>query len=104
MSKKVLNTMTNKIGRNDLCPCGGGKKYKKCCISIVNLKPAQSWVDDDGTHVIASGERPSKSKIEQMTKEYQNKIRNSPMWNQMVSEYGVAKAEELLKEFKAEIQ
>jgi preprotein translocase subunit SecA len=20
-----------KIGRNDLCPCGSGKKYKKCC-------------------------------------------------------------------------
>lgn len=22
-----------KIGRNDLCPCGSGKKYKKCCIN-----------------------------------------------------------------------
>ena len=21
-----------KIGRNDLCPCGSGKKYKKCCM------------------------------------------------------------------------
>jgi hypothetical protein len=20
-----------KTGRNDLCPCGSGKKYKKCC-------------------------------------------------------------------------
>jgi len=20
-----------KIGRNDMCPCGSGKKYKKCC-------------------------------------------------------------------------
>ncbi|MGI6085850.1 MAG: SEC-C metal-binding domain-containing protein [Acetivibrionales bacterium] len=20
------------MGRNDLCPCGSGKKYKKCCI------------------------------------------------------------------------
>lgn len=20
------------IGRNDLCPCGSGKKYKKCCM------------------------------------------------------------------------
>lgn len=23
----------NKIGRNDPCPCGSGKKYKKCCIN-----------------------------------------------------------------------
>ena len=21
------------IGRNDPCPCGSGKKYKKCCLS-----------------------------------------------------------------------
>lgn len=20
-----------KVGRNDLCPCGSGKKFKKCC-------------------------------------------------------------------------
>lgn len=25
--------MGNKIGRNDPCPCGSGKKYKKCCIN-----------------------------------------------------------------------
>jgi len=23
---------TKKIGRNDLCPCGSGKKFKKCCL------------------------------------------------------------------------
>ena len=23
---------TPKIGRNDLCPCGSQKKYKKCCL------------------------------------------------------------------------
>jgi len=24
-----------KIGRNDPCPCGSGKKYKKCCGATV---------------------------------------------------------------------
>ena len=28
-NKTIVNN--NKIGRNDLCPCGSGKKYKKCC-------------------------------------------------------------------------
>ncbi len=23
--------MTKKQGRNEVCPCGSGKKYKKCC-------------------------------------------------------------------------
>jgi len=27
-----FHTEKRKIGRNDLCPCGSGKKYKKCCL------------------------------------------------------------------------
>ena len=29
---KGLNKKSTKVGRNDPCPCGSGKKYKKCCI------------------------------------------------------------------------
>ena len=31
--QKRSNTVVNesKVGRNDPCPCGSGKKYKKCC-------------------------------------------------------------------------
>jgi len=25
-----------KIGRNDPCPCGSGKKYKKCCLNLLD--------------------------------------------------------------------
>lgn len=25
-------TPRNKIGRNQKCPCGSGKKFKKCCL------------------------------------------------------------------------
>lgn len=28
-----------KIGRNDPCPCGSGKKYKRCCLNAKNPKP-----------------------------------------------------------------
>lgn len=24
--------MDEKLGRNDLCPCGSGKRFKKCCL------------------------------------------------------------------------
>ena len=32
-NKKASGTIRRekKIGRNDPCPCGSGKKYKKCC-------------------------------------------------------------------------
>ena len=29
--KPVRKTSAQKVGRNDPCPCGSGKKYKKCC-------------------------------------------------------------------------
>lgn len=33
LDQKKANTVVNgpKIGRNDPCPCGSGKKYKNCC-------------------------------------------------------------------------
>ncbi len=33
-----------KIGRNEPCPCGSGKKYKKCCLAKAQEKPAElNW-------------------------------------------------------------
>ena len=29
--KQISAKDIKKIGRNDPCPCGSGKKYKKCC-------------------------------------------------------------------------
>ena len=29
--KKATPKVVNKIGRNEPCPCGSGKKYKNCC-------------------------------------------------------------------------
>src|ERR1700693_3330272 len=30
------------VGRNDLCPCGSGKKYKKCCGAVIPLREAST--------------------------------------------------------------
>lgn len=30
--KRALKLENKKIGRNELCPCGSGKKYKRCCL------------------------------------------------------------------------
>lgn len=31
ITQKPSPTISEKIGRNDPCPCGSGKKHKKCC-------------------------------------------------------------------------
>lgn len=58
--------MTSKVGRNEPCPCGSGKKYKRCCLhqheAVVAERaaaaaaqaaaqlapPGFAWEDDDG--------------------------------------------------------
>ena len=29
---EVKEVRVFKVGRNELCPCGSGKKYKNCCL------------------------------------------------------------------------
>ncbi|MGY9002959.1 MAG: SEC-C metal-binding domain-containing protein, partial [Rhodospirillales bacterium] len=31
INPRVETRRVQKVGRNDPCPCGSGKKYKKCC-------------------------------------------------------------------------
>lgn len=38
---KSLVQQKEKVGRNDLCPCGSGKKYKKCCGRFEEGRAAQ---------------------------------------------------------------
>ena len=41
---------------------------------------------------------------ELMTKNFQRQLRNSELWDQMVAEFGEERAEEILKECKAEVK
>ncbi len=38
LSDKPINTKSQKIGRNEPCPCGSGKKYKNCCLGGGEIK------------------------------------------------------------------
>ena len=39
-----------KIGRNDLCPCGSGQKYKKCCINSTTTSSTDTFQNYLKTH------------------------------------------------------
>ena len=41
------NKLIKKVGRNEPCPCGSGKKYKKCClINDEKLLPYQFFINE----------------------------------------------------------
>ena len=57
-----------KIGRNEPCPCGSGKKYKKCCL-LKNKQPSSSVLPfnekTDFPHII-----PTAKKLYERIKDY----------------------------------
>jgi hypothetical protein len=67
--------------------------------------PDPFWEDAEGIHTsfLVPGEPPPDA-AERMSVEFQKRIRNSPIWQQMVDQFGEAEAERLLKQCKAEIK
>lgn len=60
--------MTEKVGRNDPCPCGSGKKYKNCCLK--NEQQKQGGISPLGKRkftakVISSGASKPQQQPEQ---------------------------------------
>ena len=39
LNERNVLPLTRKVGRNEPCPCGSGKKFKKCCFSFVKAPP-----------------------------------------------------------------
>ena len=57
MSKK-----DDKIGRNDPCPCGSGKKFKKCCIDKINDKDDEAFLNQPFNEIYKVLRKESKIK------------------------------------------
>ena len=55
-----------KIGRNDPCPCGSGKKYKACCLKM----PTTAKKKISGAKVLSQ----SKAPVDLMERTYGNAI------------------------------
>lgn len=68
--------MKNKIGRNEPCPCGSGKKYKFCCLGKISQAEIKEMYlkqfelskkldkEEPCAEILAIGEKIIKSKVE----------------------------------------
>jgi len=65
--------------------------------------PVPAWLDKDGLHALVPGSEPSEAELDEMTRRYQESIRRSPLWDQMVKQFGKAKAETLLRQCRAKL-
>lgn len=70
----------SKFGRNDPCPCGSGKKYKKCCLS-------KTYADEGGKED-SIRERLVQDLLRFFEKHYQGKVEDAAFlfWDDFVPE------------------
>lgn len=69
--------MNEKINRNDPCPCGSGKKYKKCCganeaISITHI--LEKEIDEIQTQILQFALNHYDSELEESFEEYKEDL------------------------------
>ena len=81
-----------------------GKRNKKKKRNNSSKTILHSEMRPDGYHAFIAGERPSQAELDKMTAEYRANIRKSPLWKEILRQYGEEKAEEILKECKVELR
>lgn len=70
--------MADQVGRNDPCPCGSGKKYKKCCMLSDEVNPARE-IREDFQDLLHEQKFSSFEEAQLFTKEYTEKRNNAPL-------------------------
>ena len=69
-----------------------------------SLPSAASWTDDEGVHLVAPGAAPTPAQLEAVTEAFRKQVRGSPLFDQMVRQFGLSEAEKLLKEIKGKVK
>lgn len=62
------------------------------------------WLEDDGIHALLPGEDPAPEELEALSRRYQEEIRQSPLWDKMLKEYGPREAERILLKCRVEVR
>ncbi|MBD1558512.1 SEC-C domain-containing protein [Vibrio sp. S9_S30] len=66
-----------KLGRNDLCSCGSGKKYKRCCMNSVSKQHAEMF--DEVENILSMNTDLSLDELNVVLKHRVNDRNNQPI-------------------------
>lgn len=72
-----------KIGRNNRCPCGSGKKYKKCCLSVSLRSMTVPLTDEEKRfdELVTGGRDERVRSMLEVVQVVYNRSRQSQDWN-----------------------
>ncbi len=80
------------------------KKRSRHASGPANIPPATfTWMDEDGLHALIPGEPPPEEFFQLWSENFQKELRNSPLWQEMVAQFGQEEAEKLLKQCQVKL-
>lgn len=78
------------------------KRQKRNPQTATPNRPLDS-MEAGGVHLLLAGRKPPPEFEELLTENFQRELRNSPLWDEMVREFGEEEAEKLLKQCQAKL-
>ena len=62
----------------------------------------EAWLAHDGIHMLLPGV-PTPELLEKLSQNFQEQLRRSPLWNELIKQYGQERAEQILQQCRAQL-
>ena len=62
----------------------------------------EAWLADNAFHMLLPG-IPTPKLLEELSRDFQEQRRRSPLWNELIEEYGQEHAEQILQQCRAQL-
>lgn len=62
------------------------------------------WIDQQGLHLAIPGDQPDPQLLQRLSETFQQKLRDSPLYRQLVDAYGPAEAEKIIQQCRAQLR
>ena len=62
----------------------------------------QAWLAEDGCQMLVPG-TPTPELLAELSRNFQEQLRRSPLWNKLIQQYGEERAEQILRQCRAQL-
>ena len=63
-TRTIIRKFNHKVGRNEPCPCGSGKKFKNCCMGNGNFEGTRELTAQEFAQLRYGTGMPNKYKVD----------------------------------------
>ena len=75
------------------------RRRKSACHEAVL---SQAWLTEDGCQMLVPG-TPTPELLDKLSQNFQEQLRRSPLWKELIQQYGEERAEQILRQCRAQL-